>query len=185
LNRKEIEVSGPNIHKGTGGRHCYPSPDDEVVRVSGAQIDTLIAVYDRLAPWHTPLFRAARDGILMLMICPRGIAVKQRVLRELPQPAVILVNDDDERSSGPDAFPYVGRVLKWARAAFLHCAAGEAAHYEAVVRLTVKHQRLLLIESSHTYADAWRSLSAGKIIGGVLTRPGVAHPVARPQGTLQ
>ena len=104
-------------------------------------------------------------------------------------PRMVILGDDDHLNSGPSGFPCAAKVLEWANVYTLHAAAAEVAHYVATLDAAIQSGRGLLIETGSAHAEQWWNLARqharrAKPLLGVITRPGVPHPVMRAEVRL-
>jgi hypothetical protein len=79
-------------------------------------------------------------------------------------------------------------LAQWARAALVHGAAGEAAHYELALVAAHGCRRVLIIETDSAHVAAWcRALGDGRRMPLLCIVPpdGRAHPTPPARGTLQ
>lgn len=100
-------------------------------------------------------------------------------------PELILVGDDDYRSSGPSGWRQTSRLMRWARRIIIHAAGGEADQYEGFVKSACAIGRLLLVETDAAHAQEWVQVALAHRAHGrlclILPTQGV-HPVCPPAG---
>jgi hypothetical protein len=68
-------------------------------------------------------------------------------------------------------------VKAWSACAAVHAAGGEARHYEAVVAAAVGRRRLVLIETSSEFRDAWLRFLAPRPVHLISTHGDAPHPI--------
>lgn len=164
---------------------------DGWMQITRPQLATVIEKTAQIAPWRVPLFRALGEGRIMLAGVPRGAPdISIGRLKRARLPVVVLIEDDDYLSSGPDGFPGAQRMLRWAHAVILHAAGGEPAHYEAAALIAARHGRAVLIETSSAQAEAWavacaRWAPAALARGFAMVPRGGAHPIAPSEEPMQ
>lgn len=140
-------------------------------------IDRVIALAATHAPHRLPLYRAARDGTVMLVEVPRGATVPMRLLKRRDRPLIVLLADDDHLNTGPDAFPCMRRLRPWMKTAIVDAAGGEEKHYAAAVAAALLKQRLVFIETGTQHQDAWmKEIPEGLPTLCIQVRDGI-HPV--------
>lgn len=136
------------------------------------------------APHRVPLFRAAADGLVALVMPRRDDALSKPEPNDA-RPTIVLIGDDDDTPTGPTGWRCAGRVRAWGRFGLVHAAGGKPEHYRDAVLVAGMHARLLLVETCSTYEAEWikwlQPAMPGFLIG---TKPGDAHPRAR-SGPLQ
>lgn len=143
------------------------------------QLERVAAAAAHAVPHRLPLFRAACDGRIALIEPQRGSIIAGRVLKSIRRPAILLIGDDDETPSGPNGWACARRARRWASAAIVHAAGGDAAHYRAAVEAAERHQRVLLVETTSRYQETWASfLPPALPVAIITTRDGDRHPRA-------
>lgn len=126
---------------------------------SKAQMAEVIGQAERLGQgFRLPIYRAVLACRINLTEVTRGGVVPSRALKTSPRPLLIVLGDDDHVPSGPDGWPQARKLLRWAKAVVIHAAGGEAQHYEAIVAITRRSDRCLLIETTSGHLDAWLDL---------------------------
>ena len=141
-----------------------------------AEINRLIQVTAQLGPWAMPVVEAIRDGHIAVTFLCRGDRAPLADMRRTPKPMLLWIGDDDEQSTGPDGWRAALPATRWARAALIHAAGGETAHYAAAVAGAILTGRLLLVETSITHAPAWAKLLPGKSALCIMPKTG-QHPI--------
>jgi hypothetical protein len=145
------------------------------------KITAAIAIH---SPFALPIYRAARDGLINLIQPGRGAQVPQKMLDRPDRPVIVLVGDDDDQSTGPEAWACGLRVRRWARAGMVHAAAGEAQHYQNALAGALLTRQFLLVETSMIHHAAWKNFLDTKIpVLNVISRTGV-HPALTPREAM-
>jgi hypothetical protein len=164
-------------------------PDPDILRISPELMAQTAAVMAGLAPWAMPLLSACREGLLAICAVPRGEIAPRRLLESRRRPLCVWVQDDDHETTGPSGFPSAKWLCtRWARMAIVHGAAGEREHYIGAVLATVVHHRILLIETSSAFADAWCDLlgNGHRIpVLKIIPHDGRQHPAPHAARDLQ
>jgi hypothetical protein len=133
-------------------------------------------------PAMIPLFRGVREGLISAVWNVRGTQVEPSVLDLKRRPTVIVVGDDDYRSTGPSGWPQAARLMRWANALLLHGAAGEPEHYGLAVAAAVVRKRMLFVQTSSSRLAEWDAFAEGLCAADILAlaiapRRESAHPV--------
>jgi hypothetical protein len=106
--------------------------------------------------FQAPLVDAVLAGEIAAMWLLFRSAVPSRTrLRQVTQPMVILIGDDDLKTTGSSGWSAADTVLRWAGAVIVHAARGEAAHYVQAVELARTYRRVALVETASLAADDW------------------------------
>jgi len=137
-----------------------------------------------------PLYRAAADGLLaMLHITDPTAAFPHHLANRTGRPVVLLIGADPDVGKPPPPHEWrcATEAAGWARAAMIHAAGGEPAHYREAVCATLAVGRFVLIETSSADSAAWLSIFRPLVRGGIrLIYPtGGAHPTALVREALQ
>lgn len=152
---------------------------------SATDLDRIIAAVAQITPWAVPLYRAVRAGDINLITPQRDAQVQKAVLANTRRPCVVLLGDDDYRSTGPAGWACARRVRAWGGGAVLHATGGEARHYEAAVAAAVAYQRLILVETASTQQDAWLAFLAPKPVHLITNRDSAPHPATPNKERVQ
>lgn len=142
--------------------------------------------------WTAGLLRGAMLGDIALTATLPGQKVPNTILQHdvRRRPMVILLCGDlPGRSVGPEAFPAVWRVFKWAAAIVFHAAAGEAQHAEQALITAGVLRKLLVVETGTDGLPNWlgtRDRYAPHRPSLVIRpRSGLPHPIAAvPAGAV-
>ena len=115
--------------------------------------------------WHTPLYRAAMQGRLALMMVPPGERVPVSLLDPTKHrlPLVIMLCGDPGHAGahhGPDAYAQSMRFMRWANFIMLHGAGGTAFHFAIAAETAVVARRLLLVETDGATLPEWAAFRA-------------------------
>lgn len=146
------------------------------------KVTAAVAVH---APHALPVYRAARDGLIIMIQPGRGVQVPSKLLDQRSRPVLVLISDDDYESSGPKGWTCALRVGRWAKGGIIHAAAGEAEHYELALAGTLLAARFVLVETSASQQAEWQALFSPKMpILNIVPRDGV-HPAPPAPGSLQ
>lgn len=151
------------------------------------QIDRLITHASMMnLPGRVELLRAARDGLVNLIDIDRDCAAPMKLLEASSRPVVVVIGDDDYRSTGPAGWAAWQRLSYWARGAMVHATGGDAASYRLAVVMAEMQRRFLLIETSSGRAHDWGGALHRRNIQTIgLLSPDGAHPVLPAGGALQ
>jgi hypothetical protein len=142
-----------------------------------AQLENITNVIAAHVPYQLPLYRAARDGVIGLIVPERDGIIPKRYLENTHRPIVVQIGDDDYKSTGPDGWACARRLRYWARGAIVHAAAGEEQHYSEAVRGALLTQRFLMIETNTAHEPAWSQLLSPHMpVLRILSREGLPHP---------
>jgi len=77
-----------------------------------------------------PLYRTVAAGLIRVVEHHRGTRVPWDVLNGArDRTTVIVLGDDDYRTTGPGGWSKAVRLLRWARVIILHGASAEPVHY--------------------------------------------------------
>lgn len=126
-----------------------------------------------------PIYRAAAADEVAVTWLARPELPNLAKLRQAGLPAVVVLGDDDYRTSGPSGWPAADKALSWAKAAVIHAAGGRPEHYAAAVADAQRFGRLVLIETADVAADDWilAAKEAGIVnLGAIRVPPGGCHP---------
>ncbi len=155
--------------------------------ISKAQLLESIASYSLNHPHTVPLLRAAYNDVISLAAVPRSAAAPLKALDRARMPALVIIGDDcaDGTDTGPDGWPGVGRLTRWARRAIINGSGGTVEDYEAAVLLTVQFRKLVLVECGSAHLSAWHQVfaKAGVPTINIIPFDGL-HPVAPRRGDL-
>lgn len=129
--------------------------------------------------WRVPLFRAARDGHLALIIAGQGQHVDKRLLADRRRPQLVILADDHPAAVGPDGWPQARKLMRWSAGVLLHASGGEARWSALAVYLTGQAGRMLMVECELRHHAAWLALAKaqGRRHLSILPTNGV-HPIA-------
>lgn len=122
------------------------------------EIADAIALMSRCGEgYRAPLFRAARDQLLAFAMVSDGHAIPRHFL-DRPYPTAIVLADDTPLATGPKKWQQAVRLLRWAKVAIFHAAAGEEEHYRIASLSAQLSQRLLLVEMRYEHHPEWLAL---------------------------
>jgi hypothetical protein len=143
------------------------------------QIDRLIARASMLnLPGRVELLRAVRDGAINLIEIERKAEAPMRAMERSTRPVVILIGDDDYRSTGPTGWAAWRRLGYWSNGAMVHATGGDAKSYRLAIGLALMEPRFLLIETDSAHAHDWGAALQKRRIPCIgLVPPSGAHPV--------
>ena len=137
------------------------------------------------APHTLPLLRAAASGALHLIVPGRDAGLHPGRMAG-DRPVCVLLGDDDGTSTGPSGFRCAKAMRKWARGAIVHAAGGEPEHYALAAYGALLCERMVLVETTTQYADAWARLFAGRMpVTLIRPRDGKPHPIPLHPHSLQ
>jgi hypothetical protein len=153
----------------------------------------LIGVAQQIgSPARVPLYRAVADGQVTLIEHGRDRHVTWAMLSKKHGPTVILLGDDDYKSTGPSGWPQAVCLLRWARTIILHGANGEPVHYAMAAAGAMIRRRLLMVETDAAHLEAWQVLARVVVppdtpVGVIRMTPGLSHPrqIALTGATVQ
>jgi hypothetical protein len=153
-------------------------------------LDRLIASAVTTGAGHkAELLRAVRRGTIALVEpMDRDSIISMRMLKHISRPTLVIIGDDDYRSTGPAGWKCAKAMLRWSRWTCLHAAGVQVEQYRALVAATILHRRMMLVETSSAMLPAWSAaLQAEQRIPRGLTvvpRDG-AHPIVPAGDALQ
>jgi hypothetical protein len=152
-----------------------------------AGLERLAAAAAQLTPHALPLFRAARDGLIGIVMPLRDTGWRfLRQTDDLNRPVVVLVGDDDHASTGPSGWKCARRLPEWAGAAIVHSAGGDPEHYRFALVTALGCGRLVLVETDTAHAAEWEELFRGRIPVLAIRAPeGRLHPEPMPRSSMQ
>ena len=166
----------------------HPRPgvrvDGNTVNLSSREVisETISRLQQAGEGFRTPLLRAARDGLINLVMAHGGQRIASHALK-FERPTVILLADDHPGAIGPDGWPQVVKLLRWARSGLFHAAAGHQAHYLAAAIAADTTGRTLMVEMEFRHHQAWLELSkrvAPQLrLLNILPTGGI-HPISGP-----
>ena len=152
-----------------------------------AELERLCDAAGRLGCPQLPLFRAAADGLLALIIVnnPAAAWPAAVIQRNVNRPTCVLVGGDPghgEPDPAPIEWMCAKRLKSWCRAAVVHGAGGEAARYRNAAFGAVLTGRLALVETTSARADEWVAFL--RCQSTLLIRPtNGLHPVPPQRGS--
>lgn len=154
-----------------------------------AALDRLVGRVASIAPHALPLFRAARDGLIEVVMPTRESGWPfLRQADDRRRPVVVLIGDDPIAGAavGPEGWRCARRLPDWAQAAIVHGTGPAPEHYEAAVRIAVGHRRLVMVETDSAHLGAWAALF-GTAVPVLSIRPpdDRQHPAAVERKNLQ
>ncbi|RZA29021.1 MAG: hypothetical protein EOP02_05700 [Proteobacteria bacterium] len=145
--------------------------------------ETIVRLQQAGEGFRTPLLRAARDGVVNLVMAHGGQRISSRALK-FQRPTVILLLDDLPTATGPDGWPQAAKLLRWARRGMFHATGGQELHYLGATVAAVGSGRLLLVEMRSEHHATWYDLAkrvAPKLqVLNLLPPNGGVHPVEGP-----
>ncbi len=158
----------------------------EMSALPPAVIDRVIAEVATLTPWKLPLLRAARSGDVAYFELDRGAKLLPEEMAPIGKPAVVVIGDDDDMATGPAGWPGTRRLLRyWASGALIHAAGGEASHYEVAIGWAQQLRRVVIVETSSTYAEDWMATLPAQTAKLLIWPTGGAHPIQRDRESMQ
>jgi hypothetical protein len=151
------------------------------------QIDRLIAQCSTLGlPGGVELLRAVRDGAINLVEIERQAAAPMRAIENSPRPVVMLLGDDDYRSTGPSGWAAWQRLSYWARDAMVYATGADVPSYRLAIGLALIQQRFLLIETDSAHAHDWGAALHRRNVPTLgLMPPSGVHPVMPARDAVQ
>ena len=132
---------------------------------------------------RVPLLQALYHGeIGFLEVARRGSGGKLKTfIAGVKHPAIVLLGDDDEASTGPAGWAVAERAFRWARGIILHGSGAQVEHYSDAVTAAKGVGQLVMVECTTTNLDAWfraaqrwRRRQAGVLVHRVPPAPGRA-----------
>ena len=172
-----------------------PLPLRPGVRIAGNAVcvssrdrmNETIARLDALGEgWRAPYFRAARDGLIALIIAGQGQRIDKRLLADRRRPQLLILADDHPAATGPDGWPQARKLVRWSSGVLLHASGGEARWSAMAVYLTGQVGRLLMVELELRHHATWVALAKaqGRRHLSILPTDGI-HPIAgAPAGAV-
>lgn len=134
-------------------------------------------------PWLAPLYRAAADGLVDVVMVEPGERIPSALLDPLKQrlPRVVIVGDDGAVPCGPEGFAQAAKLLRWSRALILHATGGAPEHYRLAAHAAAGFRRCLMIETNSQHSADWRGFAAkhsrALAVWAFEPRPGMVHPL--------
>ena len=105
---------------------------------------------------HIPLLKAACAGqVAVTFLSSRLSRPNIYALGKEKRPSLILVGDDEGRTTGPMGWVATAQMLQWAKGALVHATGGDQQSYTLAVTMAEQLGRLLLVETSSDAAEAW------------------------------
>ncbi len=101
------------------------------------------------------LFRVARREDLRVCLVERSATVPIGLLKRAGGPVLVVLGDDDHASTGPDGFPRLAPLLRWANAATVHAAGADIVTYRSIAAAAQRAKRFLLVETDAAHAADW------------------------------
>lgn len=146
------------------------------------RVDEIIARVDAVGEgWRKPYLRAARDGLLALLLSSNGQRVDKRLLADRRRPQLLIVTDDHPAAIGPDGWPQIRKLMTWAKLVIIHASGGEDRWSHMAVAATLQAGRVLMVECEFRQHDAWLSLVRAHGCRHLSILPmGGVHPIAGP-----
>lgn len=149
------------------------------------QIPGLIARYQQAGQHHrVPLLMALYTGAISYAEAWRGAGggyLRAFMARTSNRPAVLLVGDDDYRSTGPAGWPMADAMARWCRFAIVHATGAEVSHYQSALLLAEAHGTVLFVETDSAHEAAWveavQAAPGSRGLQIIRTRSGGVHPV--------
>jgi hypothetical protein len=140
-----------------------------------------------------PLYNTVAAGLIRVVEHGRGTRVSHGVLNDARDTAtVIVLGDDDHRTTGPGGWPQAAGLLRWARVVILHGASAEPVHYGMAASGAMVRRRALMVETDAAHLDLWQELTRNVArpethVCVVAMAPGLVHPrrSAPPGATVQ
>ena len=133
---------------------------------------------------HIPLMQAAGVGrIVLTALVDRLQRPNLYALNKEKRPALILVGDDEGRTTGPLGWIASTQLMQWARGALVHATGADQQSYMLAVTMAEQFGRMLLIETASNAAEAWAAKLQQAEVFTILLLPtgdGV-HPVEPEQ----
>lgn len=173
-------------------RNRRASPEDAMTDLLLSQRDQLERLCDvagRLGLAQLPLFRAAADGLLALISldAPSTPWPAKLIERYPNRPTVFLLGGDPgfgHSDPAPSEWMCGRRLKYWCRAAVVHGAGGEPAHYRQAVPAALLVRRLAFVETTSRRASEWAEFLDCPLTHVIVPVDGV-HPVAATARPLQ
>lgn len=155
--------------------------------INKTQLADAIASCSINSPHTVPLLQAAYYDVISLAGVPRSATAPLKALDRARMPAVVVLGDDcaDGSDTGPDGWPGVGRLTRWARRAVINGSGGTVEDYRAAVLLAVECRKLVLVECGSAHLMAWHRVFAKAGVPTVNIFPSDGgHPVMPARGSL-
>jgi len=125
------------------------------MHLQGAELNPLIARCSVMSPYYVPLLRAARDDVLTVLHPIRGARLNPRKLRRMREPMILLLDDCEPRSTGPNGWIGIRHARDWAHYLWIHPSGADDAHAAGAVEIAAEWRRLLLIRTTDEHLPAW------------------------------
>ena len=138
----------------------------------------------RLRMPQIPLLEAAQGGVIAVSFFHDPASEFPRaLLKTHSRPLVIVIGDDPPCTAtaavGPEPWVMRRRLRHWMpRYALVHATGGLASQYREIVQAALLFDRLLVVETGSTKAEAWRdALLPLCPVTVMLPRDGGVHPI--------
>lgn len=125
-----------------------------------------------------------RGGLAVFFASDRKQPVTVAELNQAARPTVVVIGDDDYRSTGPSGWLATPVFAEWASAAVVHAAGASAESYAEAVKAARLLGRAVLVETSTGYAHEWAKTFAPRRVLMVLPKSGL-HPISPRYEVLQ
>jgi len=132
------------------------------MHLQGAELNPLIARCSVMSPYYVPLLRAARDDVLTVLHPIRGARLNPRKLRRMREPMILLLDDCEPRSTGPNGWIGIRHARDWAANTWIMGSGADAAHAAEAVSLAQHVRRLAVIRTEDSHVPAWRRWLMGQ-----------------------
>ncbi len=106
--------------------------------------------------YFTPLVEAVEAGLCRVAIIGPGPRLPRlKGTYSDRRPHLVILQDADAGSTGPGSFPMAGAALRWAYRSIIRLAEPAAEQYGAALNCARRYQRVVMVETTTTNAEAW------------------------------
>ena len=135
-------------------------------------------------PGTAQLMREMRRGdIAVLFNTDRERPVSVEELSKAQLPTLVVIGDDDYRSTGPAGWRATPALAAWAEAAVVHASGASAETYAEAAKAARIKGRAVLVETDTAHARDWAEVFRDRPVLLVLPRDG-AHPAVPPRSSV-
>lgn len=152
-----------------------PSGDAQV-------IDRMVSVATQAGDGaHLELLLAVKRGEIAMAMLFRGDVPPMGELKRAGKPTIVLIGDDDYRTSGPIGWAGLRPLMRWARFGLVHAAGADVSTYRHALRLVRHQRRLVMIETAASAHNAWGAMfNAFRVPADLIYPEDGRHPTMAP-----
>ncbi|MCX7380031.1 MAG: hypothetical protein NT133_01130 [Alphaproteobacteria bacterium] len=147
-----------------------------------AVIDRMISAMTQAGDGaHLELLLAVKRREIAFAMLLRGEVPPMGALKRSGKPTIVLIGDDDYRTSGPTGWAGLRPLMRWARFGLVHAAGADVATYRHALRLVRRERRLVMVETAASAHTAWRVLfNAFRVPADLIYPEHGIHPTMAP-----